>query len=343
MKSQLYESVNNILSESMNEIIEGLYRGAHLIFTNDFFEVALGISFAIIGYMIAFRRIKDEEIAHKIVWTLMIFSLVYTVLYDKDWYNFLIEVLNLPMEAFVSMIKSIVTSVDDEATISNIINRIHLANTSLVNALLDKGSVTNPIPALYGFVVWLTGSFLIIVILINGVFSLFLSQVVLALAPLVLPFLIWKKTEYIFFNWAKLYISVSLYAPFTLLFGLISIKVADLTLKTLTIVQHDFVEGIVFLASLIIVQLLVALGIFKIPNLINQIIGSSNEGSSLTSGVGTISAGGAIMGAFSKYTGMKFAGNKIGAQASKAGRAIGNKAMDGAKKGLDSMKNIKMR
>ncbi len=333
----IFESITGVFSTAMYSINDGIYKGAHTVFTNDFFEVALSISFVVIGYMIAFRKLKDEEIAYKIIWTLIIFVIVHTVLYNKSWYNYLIELLDLPRDAFVSLIKTTVTTINNEASIGNIINRIHLANSGLTNYLYDIGGVSNIVPLVYGILVFITGNFLLLVILLTSVFSIFLSQIVLALLPLILIFLIWKKTEYIFFNWAKLYISISLYAPFTLLFGLVSIQIANLSIQTLSNIQQDFGASAIYISSLALMQLLTALAIFKIPNIINQVIGSSNEGSSLTSGVGTISAGTAIMGAVSKYTGLRFTGNKAKNMASKVGGNIANR-------GSDYLKNkIKMR
>jgi len=324
----LFELASGIFFESMSNIIDGIYKGAHTVFNNSFFEIALTISFVIIGYMIAFRKIKDEEIAYKIIWTLMVFVFVHTILYQKDWYNMLIEVINLPMEAFLSLIKSIVSSINNEATMKNIIDQIATAQEDLTSYLFDKGGIANLAPFIYGVLVWISGAFLLLVILINGVFSLFLSNVVLSLLPLILPFLVWKKTEYVFFNWVKLYISISLYAPFTLLFGLISIETAEFSIYVLSTVKDDFQNNAVHLTVLALVQVLTALAIFKIPNIINQIIGSSNEGTSLTGGVGTISAGAAALGAVAKYSGLNFAGKAGGKAAGKAGKAVANRATD---------------
>jgi len=324
----IYEAITGIFSKSMENIIDGLYRGAHSVYTNDFFEAALAISIAYIGFMIAFRKLKDEEMAYKIIWTLFMFSLVYTILYQRTSYDFLLELVDMPRDAFIALIKTVVTGLNNEATIENIITRIYSANNSLASYLYSISSWSNLAPLIYANFVWIAGTFLLLVILFTAVFSVFLSQIILALLPLLLPFLIWKKTEYIFFNWVKLYISVSLYAPFTLLFGIISIETANVSIHTLNIIQNDFSQSAGHISSLIIVQLLTALAIFKIPNIINQLIGSSNEGSSLTSGIGTISAGGAIMSTVAKYSGLNIAGKAAGKGAVKAGGKIANGARD---------------
>lgn len=107
-----------------------------------------------------------------------------------------------------------------------------------------------------------------------------------------------------------------------MLFGLVSIKVVDLTMVTAKAIDTSFEQNIQFILVLILAQGLVIIGVFKIPNIINQLIGSSNEGSSLTSGVGTLSAGGAIVGAVSKYSGVSFSASKAGKVAKSAGGAI---------------------
>jgi len=323
-----YKILQGIFLEALDSIINGLYDGSRLVFTNDFFEGTLAISFVFIGYLIAFRRIKDEEIAHKIVWTLTVFVVVYTVLYNRSWYDYLVEVLNLPMNAFLSMIKLIVSSTNNEASIENIINLIATQQDSFTSYLYEKGSITNPAPLLYGLVILLSGYFLLLVIILFGVLSFLLAKVVLALAPFVIVFLVWKKTEYIFFNWIKLYISLSLYTPFTLLFGLISINTAELGVQILNAVKDDFQTNSFYLIVLILAQLLTAMGIFKIPSIVNQIIGTSNEGSSLTGGVATVSAGAAIISTVSKYTGIRLAGKTVVSGARQAGGAVINRGSD---------------
>ncbi len=334
---QIFESISAVFEKAMYQINTGLYNGAHTVFNNDFFSSALGLSIVFIGYMIAFRKIKDEEIAYKMIWTLTIFSVVHTVLYNKSWFEYIIEVVDLPREAFLSLIKTVVLSANQEASIGNVINRISQANISLSNYLYDIGGATNLMPMIYGILTFITGTFLLLAILVMSIFSIFLSNVALSLLPFILPFLVWKKTEYIFFNWTKLYISISLYAPFTLLLGLVSIETANLSIQTLNTIQQDFNKSTIYILSLMLMQILTALAIFKIPNLINQVIGSSNEGTSLTSGVGTISAGAAALGAAAKYSGLNIAGNVAKKGAVKAGGAVANRASD-------YMKNrIKMR
>lgn len=327
--ADIYSLIVGIFNDSMLQITNGLYEGASRVFNNDFFEAALALSIVWLGFMIATRKIKEDELSQKVLWLIIVFTIVKTILWNKEIFDYLIEILDLPREVFLNMINYLVSTTNADAQIEIIIRRIIVSQNTLTNYLYDQSSITNMTPFVYSFILWLTGTFLILVILLTSVFSIFICQVVLAFAPLIIPFLIWKKTEYIFYGWAKLYVSVSLYAPFTVLFGLLSVSTSEFSIVVIEEVQNDFKASTQYLIALVLIQLLTALAVFKIPNLINQVIGSSNEGSSLTSGIGTISTGGAILGAVSKYTGL----NLVARGASSASKS-------GVKAGVKTAKNV---
>lgn len=322
MEQNIFKALQGIFNNVAGDIQAGLYQSARQIFDSGFFNIAFTFAIVYIGFMIAFKKFTSEEIAYKSIWTILVFSTVKMLLINHSVYQNLIDIFNLPRETFTTAIHNLVTKANNSADVANIINSLYSAQLLITKSIFDKGGISDIAPFIYGFIVWFSGALLMLVIILNTVFSIFLSEIVLALLPLVLPTLIWKKTEYVFFSWIKLYISVSLYAPFTMLFGLISIKVVNLTMVTATSIDTDFEQNLQYLLVLILAQGLVIIGVFKIPNIINQLIGSSNEGSSLTSGVGTLSAGGAMVSSFSKYTGLKFAGQAMNRTAKSAGGAI---------------------
>ena len=308
MNNNIYEIVESIFENATNYITKGLYDGAQYVFNNDFFNIAFSLSVVWIGGLIAFKKLQSEEIAHKFIWTVVLFAFVKTIIYNQHMYESLVAILNTPRDVFLDLIHNFVSDIDKNASVKNIINNLASSISSVGTYIFNQVGLNNISAVFYGLIVYASGAFLIIVIFLNSVFSIFLSNVVLALLPFVLPFLIWKKSESMFFSWIRLYISVSLYAPFTLLFGLISVETSKFTMLVSHNIQSDFKSNVMYIFALVIVQALTALAIFKIPNIINQIIGSANEGSSLTGGIGTISAGGAMIAAVSKYSGMKFAG-----------------------------------
>lgn len=320
---ELFDVINGIFSRSTDQIIKGLYGAGNSLYGNDFFETIFALVIVYVAYLIATRKIQSEALLHQIIWSLTVITLVKLIMYNSYFYNFLIEIMDLPKVAFTELISRFVTRVSTDATIEDMINTISVANDSLITSLFDKGGISNPLPLVYGVILWITSTFLLLVILLMTVFATFLSKVILSLMPFVIVFLMFKKTEYIFFGWFKLYISVSLYAPFCLLFGLVTVNTVRLTVSVSQLLKEDFETNMNYILALVLTQALTAVAVFKIPNIINQIIGSANEGGSMTSGVGTVSAGATIMTTAGKLSGM----------------GVMSKFMQGgAKKGLNKMK-----
>lgn len=308
----LYEVISGIFSKATGTLTTGIYEGASGVFNNAFYETILTLSIISLGFAIAFRRIESEELAHKFIWTLAMLILSKMLIFNKVYYEYLVEIINIPRDVFIELINGLIDSVNSEAKIEKIISNLELALYSISSTLFAQGNWNNLLPYLYGAVCWITGTFLILVTLINTVFALFLSDIVIAIAPFVIPTLAWKKTEYVFFSWIKLYVSLSLYAPFTLAFGVVTVYIAEYTQLVAISVGEDVEKNVMLIIGLVVTQCLCALAIFKIPNIINQLIGSANEGSSMTAGIGTISAGATVMAGVSKFTGMSFMGKSMG-------------------------------
>ncbi|MCG3669107.1 type IV secretion system protein [Aliarcobacter butzleri] len=328
METNIFKTLQGIFENVTGDIQNGLYQSAKTIFDNGFFNIAFAFAIIWIGFMIAFKKYNSEEMAYKSIWTICVFSFVKLMLLEQSMYQNMIDVFNIPRNAFLMAINDLVKRTNSTADVQTIINTLYASQSLITKTIFDKGGLTEIAPFFYGFIVWFTGSLMMLVIILNTVFSIFLSEIVLSLLPLVLPTLIWKKSEYVFFSWIKLYISISLYAPFTMLFGLISIKVIELTMKIANAIDKDFEQNVQYILVLVLAQGLVIIAVFKIPNIINQLIGSSNEGSSLTSGVGTLSAGGAMVSSFSKYTGLTYTASKVGGIASKTAGAVTTKIRD---------------
>ncbi|MFW3352894.1 type IV secretion system protein [Aliarcobacter butzleri] len=328
MEQNIFKTLQGIFENVTGDIQNGLYQSAKTIFDNGFFNIAFAFAIVYIGFLIAFKKFGSEEMAYKSIWTICVFSFVKLMLLEQSMYQNMIDVFNLPRNAFLMAISDLVKRTNSTADVQTIINTLYASQSLITKTIFDKGGLTEIAPFFYGFIVWFTGSLMMLVIILNTVFSIFLSEIVLSLLPLVLPTLIWKKSEYVFFSWIKLYISISLYAPFTMLFGLISVKVITLTIAIANAIDKDFEQNVQYILVLVLAQGLVIIAIFKIPNIINQLVGSSNEGSSLTSGIGTLSAGGAMVSSFSKYTGLTYTASKVGGIASKTAGAVTTKIRD---------------
>lgn len=325
----IFKAVNGMFDEALEGIQTGLFNSGAALFDNAFFNVAFYLSICYIGFLLMFQKMKTEESAYKLIWLIIIFTIVKGILLQQSLYIFFMQIINAPANTLLQMITGFVTSINGNANIENIIESIVTSLTDTHNIIYAQGSWDNFMPYIYATALYLCGTFLIVGILLFSVFSIFLAKTVLALSPFVIIFLLWKKTEYIFFNWLRLYVSLSLYAPMTVLFGLVCIKVSEHMKKVTTGLAEGGFNDVV---GVCIALVLIALAMFRIPNVINQIIGSSNEGSSLTSGIGTLSAGAAIVGTVAKVSGAKFVGEASGSK-------IGNLMGKGMDKGLDSIKD----
>ncbi len=305
--TDLYAVISSLFGSSLTHIQEGIKSESAQIFNSSFFTLSLALGIVISGYLIATKKLKTEEIAHKIIWTLLVFSFVKGIVTSDAIYDYTLGVLNQPRDLFMGLMKSLVTKIDGNADLESIINSLKVSIYSVSSSLFSHGGWSNVFPFVYGIIIWISGTFLIVLILLNSVFSIFLSDLIMSLLPFVVITLLSAKTEYIFFNWIKLYISISLYAPFTILMGLVAVHVSKYTEIVSLKVKEDVESNLEVIFALVIAQALCSLAIFKIPNIINQLIGSANEGSSMTSGVGTIATGATIIGGMSKYSGATFA------------------------------------
>lgn len=327
--TDIYKAVLGILNTALEGIQDSLYTSAANMFNNDFFNIAFTLSVCYIGYLLMFQKFKTEEAAYKVIWLIFIFVIVKGIIFQESLYLFFMQIINAPANALLQMLTDLVSGVNKNANIETIIENLVSSLASVHDTIYDKGSWDNLTPYIYATFLYLCGTFLIVSILIFSAFSIFLAKVVLALSPFIIIFLLWKKTEYIFFNWLRLYVSLSLYPPMTILFGLVCHEVAEYMKRVVTGLTEGGFDGVI---GVCIVLVLVSLGIYKIPNIINQVIGSANEGNSITSGLGTVSAGVTLISGAAKVMGAKFAGQQ--------GANYLHEKMDaGMHKGLDKIKN----
>jgi len=308
----LFSGANRILETATISVQEGMYRGAQLIYDNAFFISALTLSIIIFGVMFAFRKFQSEEAVYQVFWTLLVFSFVKTMLISTNSYDFFVEILRIPSKVLTEAVGQVLQAAGVQKTMKEILDSIQTSNVNLLEMVRAEGGIRNWFPFFISTVIWLVGTFLMVTIIMMLLVSNFLAELVLSLAPLIIPVLVFSKTQGVFFQWMRLYISLSLYAPFTLLFGVVLIQVNKLIQQGVAALRKEgFAENTEFILVVIVVQLIVILGIYRIPNIINQIIGSSNEGSSLSGSVGTASAGVTMLMGASKLSGINLAGKGV--------------------------------
>ena len=140
----------------------------------------------------------------------------------------------------------------------------------------DKGGFTNPLPIVLSGVYWLVGFMFLIVLIVMTVLSQFMANVILSLGALALPLVIWQPTKSVFFSWLRLYISLSLWAPFALLLSGIPTNAIQniqqgyiLTAKSDTLIYAALVSIVLMLFSIFL--------LVKIPAWVSAIIGSGDS------------------------------------------------------------------
>lgn len=293
--AEIYIIIEGILDSSMIPMQKGMWKVASGIFNNSFFEWGLTGIFLYLSFKILTRQIKEDAIVNSIIWALLITALVNIIMYDKQMYNLTLEILNLPRDTLSVAISDFVSNINKEANTENLIKNISISIGGASSKIIDEaGLLSGGSAYLLAGLLWLSGFFLILVMIFMSLISSFLAEFVLIFLPFVLVFVIFRKTENIFFAWVKVYISLSLYEPLCSLFGIVTQKGAEYVISiTNNANSLDFST----ISGLVLLQVVIGLCLFKIPNLINQVISSSNEGSSFSGAVGTASAAGAVSGA----------------------------------------------
>ncbi len=285
--TNIFNTVSGIFDSAGKELEASMIDSARVLFDNGFFKSAFALLIAGFGYGWALGYIQGD-LGKKAITALVAFGIVIAMMNNNTAYDLMKDTVNLPKNMFYSAIKG-VAGIGDVADSNALINGISESMNEIYLIISSKGGITNMGITFIALIIWLVSTFLIFAMCIMLVFSNFLALVVFTLAPMVIPTLIFNKTRGIFFSWIKLYISLTLYAPMTLLFGLITIEVmkqADIITNKL---QADFFGNLELVGSLVIAELMIAYGIFQIPSFINQIIGSSNNGMSMSGAVSTMS------------------------------------------------------
>jgi type IV secretion system protein VirB6 len=303
---QIYNYINTIFSTSSQEIINNFYGAARLIFTSAFFRACFYLAVVLYGVLIMLNKVPNETMAYTAVFSIISLAIVQLILVDSTFYNFFISILDIPREIFLEFV-SFGASSGGKINVTDTINQLSASMMALTNKLFSFGSWKNFTAYLFAGIYFITSTFLLFVVLFMILFSTLLAKITLALGIVLLPTLAFLRTQHIFFSWIKLYISLSLYSPFAMLFGIFLKEIGKYNIQIIEMLTDDWIKSLTWIVAIILAQALVALGIFKIPNIINQIVGSAHEGSSMTAGVGTISAGAAIMSAVTKYTGVNVA------------------------------------
>jgi type IV secretion system protein VirB6 len=304
----IYETIRTILTESMAPIQDGMFDIASEVFNNGWFQTSFTIILLYLGWQLFSGKMKADEIGQRFVWTLLIYGLVQFIITDKKTYEQVNSAVNLPRNVLSESISKYVTKNNKEATIQNGVTNSAIAIGTAVTKVWDDAGWKNIAGFFVAFIILIVGLAFLITVIFMSLISVFLAQFVLCFLPFALMMWTFQKTTGIFFGWLKLYISLSLYEPIVSMFAIVLAKMSEYTSSICS--DESFGTSMSNILGLLILYMVATLCLFKIPNLINQVIGSTNEGGRLSNAVKTAGAGGSIGKGI--FKGIKGVGGLIG-------------------------------
>lgn len=353
----IFDIISKILKKLGDNLTDKIYKASHDIYTNGF--VLSFVSVLVVFWVLS--KLKGWE--RKDTYTIFVYAITYIIvlslLKNKDLFLFVLGIYDFPKNIFNGVIGFIVGA--DKA---NPFEIIAIVQNSLTAINIDTGSfwsgykVANIIT--YG-IFWLTAFFMIVCLAVMIIFSTFTAILIKSLGAIVIPCLLWNKTRGIYFAWLKLYISLTLYAPFAIFISLMAKESSEYASN----VTNDNMAGVDSFISIIAVatiNLLCIVMLMKIPSWVNQLVGSNNDNDSM--GVGTVlktgmEAMGGLMKGAKRGAGALGGGGNLGSKAggalggliggpigSKIGSMAGNlthKAVAGAGKIITNMRNASSR
>ena len=331
----MFANVYNIIAKQIDNVTGALISGTYYTANSILFN---GVSYTIIGLIAMFwlmQRLKDnfpkEQLWKAFVW-ICITAFVFGAFGSITAYKELLTWFNIP-SYWANDIASSVSGGGNIATkFGNIWDILiqkrndywnYATKTECDNcytyaegSLFVPDGVTTFVNALKDALVFLNTLtyhifILLIIIMLLAVAAMtlvaqFIARVLLSISPMVVPLIIIPQTRAYFFSWLKLYISVSLYPALALLILGIAYKSVKLIDGKSGRELWDNPFANVFPS--LCMTLIAIYTITKIPNWIQQIMGTSDGGMGA-------SAGGAMM-----------------ALATSGASKIGGKAWSGTKK-----------
>jgi type IV secretion system protein VirB6 len=307
------------VGDNIGAMIYGASKG---IYNNEWFVACFSLSILVYGIYIIKDGVNREKIIRAMTF-LMMYAFIWMFLNNKTVYNLTTDIMDIPKTIFSQGLNVVITgSMGKMVLPQDVVIEVSGSFADTAKNILDADGWV--LPKVMYVLFCMTSMVLITAIAGLSIISIFIAEIIFSLFALILPFALWKQTRGLLFSWARTYISYSLYAPFASLFGVFAIKLAEFTKEELTkqsISDMDFQ----IISSVIIGQIIIIFCIFKIPTIINQIIGSQNEGGSLSGAISSLSvAGGAFMGA-GRAMGATAAATKTTAMAKAAASKLSKK------------------
>lgn len=239
---------------------------------------------------IAFKFFKMEIGLNQILnFLFFLFALVIviTITRSESTFYLFVDLIKLPSEIVGEFVTSMIGSVVKEPTsviadlqiaFSQIGERINIDSTFLHYLIL--------------FVYWLFSIALIVILIFCTLVSSFMATFTLGFGIILFPFLIFKVTSSMFFNWLRSFLFFSILPSASMLMMTFIIQIIGFV-QNLRLGQYLDLNQV---STIIAAQIVGIIGMWLLVAFVNQIVGSQNPTSAMGGGIigGAIGAAGAL-------------------------------------------------
>ena len=310
------DGLQSIFQRNLESLFEIIFTSVSSILHN-------GVAYSVIGMVVMFwllNRLKQgyptrEEIFGAIKWLILV-CFIFGIFYSYEAYTEFLGWLILPAQWLKGAVSDLFGAQAQSfgEVITDAINKINMLRNQIWNYALnhnteiftpDIGIIITAFLSMIGF--WIF--YLLFFCLIFGVsaiiiVSIFITMVILSIAPILIPLLALPFTKPYFFSWLKLFISYSLYAPASyviLALCMKPIKDIEKIQYNTTIIQQLYENQF---TNFLLPSLIAIIGIYmlkQIPNWISQILGVQGLGAGGSGGIaqtaGAFATGASTFGA----------------------------------------------
>lgn len=333
------DSLQGIFQENLELLFENVFSSIQNVLYNGVSYVIIYTTIMIWLLNILKTGYPTRDDLFKAGKWLIVTCFVYGIFYSYDGYNDFISWLMIPAQWVRSGVAGIFDTSGDSfgEIVTNAVNVITEIKEKLFTHAVDKVSrwyapdamaeIVAYTKLLAFWIFYASFWFVLIGVVAVIVSSTFIALLILAMAPMVIPFLTINFLKPYFFSWLKLFISYSLYAPIALI--VLNIAMSPIA-QSKNLIQQGQIEILYnnqiqyFLVPTLTSILCIYL--FKqIPNWISQILGVSGLQNAGTTAAAGFATGAATVGIST------LAGGIIGRQLAKS---AGENTMGGMLKGM---------
>lgn len=282
----LYQVITEIFAKVTDEIIVKTFNATQDIFGSGFFNGVIIITALV---WLVSKMAKSEQFAVKDTYPILVFLLtfysVYFITQNQGIYIEVLDLFQMPRNALTYIAQQII---GDNAHPAEILKSLYVGFQSTQRVLDEADGAWysfNFISKTLSVIFFLLSVILIAVLAFILILSTLIARIILSFGAFMFLCLLWSKTRGFFFSWLKLYLSFSLYAPLGVILGSVALEFGKYASNSAVRMGE---AGSIDTFSMLVVIVGMVLSIFmflKIPNIVNGIIGTSNDSTTGASGV----------------------------------------------------------